>query len=113
LTGIKLSGAVWAKYLSLLIFPQQVFDYARASTPLALEIGKLLALQDDNHTFLKGQPQGVEHASWSAPLATATLAAIARHHGTTPNALVLAASPAPSTRSSGRTPRRQASSCAH
>lgn len=88
--GIKLSGAVWAKYLSLLIFPQQVFDYARASTALALEIGKLLALQDDNHTFLKGQPQGVKHASWSAPLATATLAAIARHHGTTPNALVLA-----------------------
>ena len=28
----------------LLIFPQQVFDYARASTALALEIGKLAGL---------------------------------------------------------------------
>jgi len=88
--GIKLSGAFWAKYLSLLLYPQQVFDYARASTALALEIGKLAGWRDDSHTFLKGQPQGVKHVSWSVPLAESTVDAIARHHETTTSAVLLA-----------------------
>ena len=37
--------------------PQQVFDYARASAALTLEIGKLTGLQDDSLTFLKGSPR--------------------------------------------------------
>jgi len=88
--GIKLSGAFWAKYLSLLLYPQQVFDYARASAALALEIGKLAGWRDDSLTFLKGCPQGVKHVSWSAPLAKSTVDAISRHHETTTSAVLLA-----------------------
>ncbi len=88
--GIALSGAVWAKYLSLLIDPRQVFDYARASTALAVEIGKLAGWHDDSHTFLKGEPQGLKHVSWSAPLAETTVAALADAHRTTPSAVLLA-----------------------
>ncbi len=88
--GIALSGAVWAKYLSLLIDPRQVFDYARASTALAFEIGKLAGWHDDSHTFLKGEPKGVKHVSWSAPLAEKTVAALAEAHRTTPSAVLLA-----------------------
>ncbi|WP_374263787.1 WS/DGAT domain-containing protein [Zoogloea sp.] len=88
--GIKLSGAVWAKYLSLLLNPQQVFDYARASTALALEIGKLAGLRDDSHTFLKGEPSGVKRASWSGLLPESAVLAIAEATGTSPNAVLLA-----------------------
>ena len=89
--SIKLSGAIWARYLSLLFNPTQVFDYARASTALALEIGKLAGLHDDSHTFLKGEPKGVKHVSWSAPVTESAVAAIARARETTPNAVLLAA----------------------
>lgn len=89
--SIKLSGAIWARYLSLLFNPAQVFDYARASTALALEIGKLAGLHDDNHTFLKGEPKGIKHVSWSAPLAESTIATIARAREITPDAVLLAA----------------------
>lgn len=89
--GIKLSGAIWARYLSLLFNPTQVFDYARASTALALEIGKLAGLHDDSHTFLKGEPKGIKHVSWSAPIAESAVAAIAQARETTPNAVLLAA----------------------
>jgi len=88
--GIKLSGAVWAKYLSLLIYPQQVFDYARTSTALALEIGKLAGLRNDSRTFLKGIPEGVKRASWSPVLAEASVETIAEANETTPNAVLLA-----------------------
>ena len=88
--GIKLSGAFWAKYLSLLLYPQQVFDYARASTALEIEIGKLAGWRDDSRTFLKGHPQGVKHVSWSVPLPESAVDAIARHHETTTSAVLLA-----------------------
>lgn len=88
--SIKISGAFWARYLSLMLNPQQVFDYARASAALALEIGKLTGLQDDSLTFLKGQPQGVKRVSWSAPLPEQAVQALADSSGTTTGAVLLA-----------------------
>lgn len=89
--SIKLSGAIWARYLSLLFNPSQVFDYARASTALALEIGKLAGLHDDSQTFLKGEPKGIKHVSWSTPIAESAIATIAKARETTPDAVLLAA----------------------
>ena len=88
--SIKISGAFWAKYLSLMLNPQQVFDYARASAALALEIGKLTGLQDDSLTFLKGQPQGVKRVSWSTPLPEDAVQELADNTGTTTDAVLLA-----------------------
>lgn len=88
--SIKISGAFWARYLSLMLNPQQVFDYARASAALALEIGKLTGLQDDSLTFLKGQPQGIKRVSWSAPIPEQAVQALAESIGTTADAVLLA-----------------------
>lgn len=88
--GIKLSGAFWAKYWSLVFNPQQAFDYARATTALTLEIGKLNGLQDDSRTLFKAQPLGVKRASWSPPLSGSNVASIAADNGTTTNAVLLA-----------------------
>lgn len=88
--GIKLSGAFWGKYWSLIFNPQRVFDYACASTALALEIGKLNSLPDDSATPLKGQASGRKRASWSAPLPFADVNAAAVAHRTTTDAVILA-----------------------
>lgn len=88
--SIQISGAFWARYLSLMLNPQQVFDYARASAALALEIGKLTGLQDDSLTFLKGQPQGIKRVSWSLPLPESAVRALAESAGTTTDAVLLA-----------------------
>lgn len=88
--SIKISGAFWARYLALMLNPQQVFDYARASAALALEIGKLTGLQDDSRTFLKGQPQGVKRVSWSTPMPEHAVQALAESAGTTADAVLLA-----------------------
>lgn len=88
--SIKISGAFWARYLNLMLNPQQVFDYARASAALALEIGKLTGLQDDSLTFLKGQPQGTKRVSWSTPLPEQAVQSLAESTGTTADAVLLA-----------------------
>jgi len=88
--GIKLSGAFWGRYWGLLFNPQRVFDYACASTALALEIGKLNSLPDDSATPLKGQASGNKRASWSVPLPLADVSAAARAHNTTTDAVILA-----------------------
>ena len=88
--SIKISGAFWARYLNLMLNPQQVFDYARASAALALEIGKLIGLQDDSLTFLKGQPQGTKRVSWSGPLSEQAVQSLAESTGTTSDAVLLA-----------------------
>lgn len=88
--GIKSSGAFWARYWGLLFNPKKVFDYACASTALALEIGKLNSLPDDSPTPLKGQASGHKQASWSAPLPSANINAVAKAHGTTTDAVILA-----------------------
>lgn len=88
--GIKLSGAAWAKYWSLLFYPQQVFDYARTNAALTMEVGKLMGMRDDSRTCLKGTPQGTKLASWSAPLAASSVQAAARTHRATNDATLLA-----------------------
>ena len=88
--SIQISGAFWARYLSLMLNPQQVFDYAQASAALALEIGKLTGLQDDSLTFLKGQPQGIKRVSWSQPLPENAVRTLAEGAGTTTDAVLLA-----------------------
>lgn len=89
--GIKLSGAFWGRYWGLLFNPQRVFDYACASTALALEISKLNSLPDDSASPLKRQASGYKRASWSAPLPFADVSAVARAHQTTIDAVILAA----------------------
>ena len=88
--SITASGAFWARYLSLMLNPQQVFDYARASAALTLEIGKLTGLQDDSQTFLKGRPSGTKRVSWSRPLPESTVQAVAEATRTTADAVLLA-----------------------
>lgn len=87
--GIKLSGAFWARYWGLLFNPQKIFDYACASTALALEIGKLNSLPDDSPTPLKGLASGRKQASWSTPLPLADINAAAKAHETTADAVIL------------------------
>jgi WS/DGAT/MGAT family acyltransferase len=87
--GIKLSGAVWAKYWSLLFYPQQLFDYARTHAALTLEIGKLVGLTDDTPTLFKGRPLGTKRASWSERLTLSAVQAVARAHQATPDAVLL------------------------
>lgn len=88
--SITASGAFWARYLSLMLNPQQVFDYARASAALTLEIGKLTGLQDDSRTFLKGRPGGTKRVSWSQPLPESLVQARAEATHTTADAVLLA-----------------------
>lgn len=90
INGITLSGAFWARYWGLLFNPQKIFDYACASTALALEIGKLSSLPDDSPTPLKGQASGRKRASWSVPLPFANVNAVAKAHKTTTDAVILA-----------------------
>lgn len=89
--SIKLTSAFWAKYWSLLFNPQRVFDYACASTALALEIGKLSALPDDSRSPFKGPETGVRQASWSEPIDLSRVEAIARSHDSTSDAVILSA----------------------
>ena len=65
-------------------------DVAESALGFFIEIGKLAGWHDDSHTFLKGEPKGVKHVSWSAPLAEKTVAALADAHRTTPSAVLLA-----------------------
>lgn len=88
--GIKLSGAFWARFWSVLLFPQQLFDHTHSHTALTLEIGKLKGLANDGPVGLKTRLGGVKRAAWSPRLATEQMEAVARTRQAPANVVLIA-----------------------
>jgi len=87
--AIRMSGASWEKYWSLVANPGQAFDYARAAASVGLELAHLATLADDAPTRFKGKPGTVKRVAWSAPMPLAEIKALGRSLGCSVNDLLL------------------------
>jgi len=92
--AIDFSSAMFIKSMSALAdadkLPQQLAGVGELAGQVALDTVKLLAMQEDTRTRLKGKPNGKKHVAWSEPLPLAEVKAIGKAYGCSVNDVLLA-----------------------
>lgn len=93
ITAINLSTSVFTKYMWMLAetthFATHFAEMGQMGGKLAFDAVKLLAMQEDTRTRLKGVPAGVKHVSWCEPLALAEIKAVGKVFGASINDVLL------------------------
>jgi WS/DGAT/MGAT family acyltransferase len=92
--AIELSATMFVKSLGMMAgadkLPQQLTGLGEIAGGLALDTVKLLAMQDDSRTRLKGKPNGKKHVAWSEPLPLTEVKAIGKAYGCSVNDVLMA-----------------------
>lgn len=91
--AINFSTSVLTKYLWLLAetthFATHFTEIGQMGGKLALDAVKLLAMQEDSRTGLKGVPCGTKHCAWSEPLPLDEVKAVGKAFGASINDVLL------------------------
>jgi WS/DGAT/MGAT family acyltransferase len=92
--AIDFSSTMFVKSLAAMAsadqLPHQLAVLGETAGKLALDTVKLLAMQEDTRTRLKGKPCGRKHVAWSEPLPLDEVKAIGKVYGCSVNDVLLA-----------------------
>ena len=88
---IKLSGALWAKYIEIAGDPQRLASYRSDGIGYATELAKLLTLPADSPTRFKGGTGLVKRVAWSETIPVDEIKAVGKPLGCSVNDVLLTA----------------------
>ena len=91
IAGIRYSGSLLEKSLSLLTNPGQALDTIRDGAGIAVEIAKLAMMPDDAKTRFKGIPGIAKRVAWSEPILLPEVKAVGKTLGCSINDVLLSA----------------------
>lgn len=89
-SSLRVGTLLWTESMRLLVHPAHAFDVARAGMRLAEDSLEILAMADDTHTSLKGEPSGMKRVAWNEPLPLDEFKPVCRALGASVNDVVLA-----------------------
>ncbi|GAB3543649.1 wax ester/triacylglycerol synthase family O-acyltransferase [Noviherbaspirillum agri] len=94
ITAINLSTNIWTKYLWMVADSNRLVARVSRMGDMAgrftLDAIKLLAMQEDSRTRLKGKPNGAKHVAWSEPLPLDEVKVIGKALGSSVNDVLMA-----------------------